>query len=177
MVRACDTGLDYVCVGDCTLLVEGLSGFVRVGVDEGEAGDPQLAKALAALHASHGGLRAEAARARIWPWIQAGRAAMNEPNGYGVFSITPTPRHFVRTGQIAVPADGHLLLASDGLMRLVDVFGLYTAPSLFAAARIEGLTPFMRLLRTVEREDVNGHQYPRAKSSDDATGLLLRWSP
>ena len=177
VVRACDTGLDYVCVGDCTLLVEGLSGFVRVGVDESAAGDPQLAKALAALHASHGGLRAEAARARIWPWIQAGRAAMNEPDGYGVFSITPTPRHFVRTGQIAMPADGHLLLASDGLMRLVDVFRLYSAPSLFAVARIEGLTPLMRLLRTVEREDVHGHQYPRAKSSDDATGLLLRWSP
>jgi hypothetical protein len=43
---------------------------------------------------------------------------MNEPGGYGVFSITPTPRHFVRAGQIAMAADGHALLASDGLMRL-----------------------------------------------------------
>ncbi len=177
VVRACDAGIDYVSVGDCTLLVEGLSGFVRVGVDDVAAGDPQLAQALATLHANHGGLEAETARARIWPSIKSGRAAMNEPNGYGVFSITSTPRHFVQAGQIAMPAGGHALLASDGLMRLVDVFRLYTAHELFAAARNEGLTPFIRLLRTAERDDAHGHRYARAKVNDDATGLLLRWSP
>ena len=61
----------------------------------------------------------------------AGRAAMNEPDGYGVFSITPTPRHF----EIDMPAGGHALLASDGLMRLVDVFKLYTALDLLSAVR------------------------------------------
>ncbi len=177
VVRACDAGIDYVSVGDCTLLVEDAGGFVRVGVDEAAAGDPQLAKALAALHAKHGGLEAKTARARIWPSIKGGRAAMNEPGGYGVFSITPTPRHFVRAGQIAMPANGYALLASDGLMRLVDVFRLYTAHELFAAVRKDGLAPLLRLLREVERDDVHGHQYPRAKINDDATGLLLRWSP
>jgi hypothetical protein len=177
VVRACDTGLDYVCVGDCSLLAEGLSGFVRVGVDDAAAGDPHLAKALAALHAKHGGLKAETARARIWPSIKAGRTGMNEPDGYGVFSITPTPRHFVRAGRIAMPADGHVLLASDGLMRLVDVFRLYTAFDLLAAARDNELTPLIRKLREIERDDIHGHQYPRAKVHDDATGLLLHWSP
>lgn len=159
------------------MLAEGSSGFVRVGVDGDAAGDPQLAKALAALHASHGGLEAETARARVWPTIKGGRAAMNEPNGYGVFSITPTPGHFVRTGRVAMHAGGHALLASDGLMRLVDVFRLYTALDLFAAARNEGLAPLLRHLREVERDDAHGHRYPRAKVNDDATGLLLRWSP
>lgn len=68
VVRACAVGIDYVSVGDCTLLVESSSGFVRVGVED--AGDPQLAKALAALHAEHGGFEAETARARIWPSIK-----------------------------------------------------------------------------------------------------------
>jgi hypothetical protein len=96
---------------------------------------------------------------------------------YGVFSITATPRHFVQVGQIAMPAGGHALLASDGLMRLVDVFRLYTALELFAAARSEGLAPPIRLLRTVERDDIHGHRYPRAKVHDDATALFLCWSP
>ena len=177
VVQACGIGIDYVSVGDCTLLAGSLSGFVRAGVDDAAAGDPHLAEALAALHAEHGGLEAETARARIWPSIKAGRAAMNEPDGYGVFSITPTPRHFVRAGQIAMPAGGYALLASDGLMRLADVFGLYTAPSLLAAARDEGLTPLIRQLRMVECDDIHGHRYPRAKINDDATGLLLHWSP
>ena len=177
VVRACDAGLDYVSVGDCTLLVESSSGFVRVGADAAAAGDPQLAKALADLHAKHGGLEAETARARIWPSIRAGRAAINEPDGYGVYSITPTPRRFVRAGRIAMQRGGHALLASDGLMRLVDVFGLYTAIDFFAAARSAGLAPLMRLLREAERDDDHGHRYPRAKVNDDATGLLLHWSP
>ena len=177
VVRACGAGIDYVSVGDCTLLVEGSNGFRRVGVDAANAGDPQLAKALETLHAEHSGLEAENARARIWPSIRAGRAAMNEPNGYGVFSITPTPRHFVQTGRIAMPACGHALLASDGLMRLVDVFRLYTALDFFAAARQDGIAPLIRKLREIESDDIQGHRFPRAKIGDDATGLLLTWSP
>jgi hypothetical protein len=177
VVRACGAGIDYVSTGDCTLLVEGSNGFRRVGVDAANAGDPQLAKELEALHAEHGGLEAANARARIWPSIRAGRGAMNEPNGYGVFSITPTPRHVVQTGRIAMPAYGHALLASDGLMRLVDVFRLYTALHLFASARQDGITPLIRKLREIESDDIHGHRYNRAKISDDATGLLLTWSP
>jgi hypothetical protein len=74
VVKACEHGLDYVSVGDCTLLAESSSGFVRVGVDD--AGDPQLAKALAALHAKHSGLDAKTAWARISPSVKAGRGAM-----------------------------------------------------------------------------------------------------
>ncbi len=74
------------------------------------------------------------------------------------------------------PAGGHALLASDGLMRLVDVFRLFTALELFAAARHDGLTPLIQKLRKVEYDDIHGHRYPRAKVHDDATGLLLHWS-
>lgn len=77
-----------------------------------------------------------------------------------MFSITPKPRHFVQEGQIAMPPGGYALLVSDGLMRLVDVFRLYTAPELFAAARNDGLAPLIELLR----DDVHGHRYPRAKA-------------
>jgi hypothetical protein len=177
IVRACDASIDYVSIGDCTLLIEGSSGFLRVGVDAADAGDPHVAETLAALHAKHRGLEAETARAQVWPSVKAGRAAMNESDGYGVFSITPTPRHFVRAGQIAMPAGGYALLASDGLMRLVDVFRLYTARDLLDAARNKGLTPLIRKLREVERDDIQGRQYPRVKVHDDATGLLLHWSP
>lgn len=177
IVRNCNVGFDYVSIGDCTLLAEGSSGFVRIGVDEADAGDPNLAKILADLHAEHDGLEAEAARAQVLPSVKAGRAAMNEPNGYGVFSITPTPTHFVHDGQLAMLPGGHVLLASDGLMRLVDVFGLYSAPQLLETARNKGLQALLQVLRKVENDDVQGHRHPRAKIHDDATGLLLRWTP
>lgn len=90
-----------------------------------------------------------------------------------MFSITPTPCHFAQVGKIAMAAGGYVLLASDGLMRLVDVFRVYSAAELFAAARNTGLASLIQRVRTVELDDA----YPRAKVHDDASGLLLRWVP
>ena len=101
---------------------------------------------------------------------------MNEPTGYGVFSLTPTPMRFVRTGQVVMQEGGHVLLATDGLMRLVDVFGCYNARNLLDAAVSNGLEALLRELRGIETSDADGHRYPRAKAYDDATGLLLRWT-
>jgi hypothetical protein len=176
VVRAGPEGLDYVAVGDCSLLAFGSDGLVRAGVEADAAGDRDLAAALAALHDEHGDLDADGARARVWPSISAGRVAMNEPDGYGVFSITPTPTRFVHSGRISMQPGGHVLLASDGLMRLVDVFGRYTEVGLLDAAGSSGLEPLIGELRAIEAEDAVARRYPRAKVSDDATGLLLRWT-
>jgi hypothetical protein len=176
IVRPCRKGLDYVAVGDCSMLSLSQSGFVRAGVEADAAGDRQLAAVLSALHNKHGGLDAVAARAHVWPSIRAARAAMNEPTGYGVFSLTPTPMRFVRTGQVVMQEGGHVLLATDGLMRLVDVFGCYSARDLLCAAVSNGLEALLRELRGIETSDADGHRYPRAKAYDDATGLLLRWT-
>ena len=73
-------------------------------------------------------------------------------------------------------AGGHALLASDGLMRLVDVFHRYTEIDLLHAAVSSGLDPLIRELRAIETADAIARRYPRAKVSDDATGLLLRWT-
>ena len=76
----------------------------------------------------------DAAHAHLWPKLGAARWAMNQSDGYGVFSLTPTPLSFIKRGTQQVTPEGHALLASDGLMRLVDVFRLYTAEELLGAA-------------------------------------------
>jgi hypothetical protein len=53
IVRSCCEGLQYVSIGDCSLLVMTQAGLVRVGVEADEAGDRQVADVLSALHAKH----------------------------------------------------------------------------------------------------------------------------
>jgi hypothetical protein len=67
-----------------------------------------------------------------------------------------------------------VLLATDGLMRLVEVYGAYDADGLVAAAADKGLAALLRELRGIEAADAGCARFPRIKPSDDATGVLLR---
>jgi hypothetical protein len=54
------------------------------------------------------------------------------------------------------------------------VFRRYDARGIFAAACARGLGALGEELRAAEHEDAECISFPRAKISDDATGLLLR---
>jgi hypothetical protein len=169
--------LDYVAVGDCTLVAVTSKGIVRLGTEDADAGDPWVAKAVAQFHARQAAATAAEARAAVWPKIINARKAMNEPDGYGVLSITPTPPHFIKAGTVEVAAGGYALLASDGLMRLIDIFGRYASVrGLLEAAATQGLARLLEDVRAAETEDTNCVRFPRAKVHDDATGVLIRIS-
>jgi hypothetical protein len=174
IVREGDRGLDYVSVGDCTLLLETPSGLVRIGTEAGDAGDTCIADAIRRFQERNAMPTAESARSYIWPKIRAGRAQMNEANGYGVWSITPPPALYVRTGTVQLASGGTALLATDGLFRLVDVFARYSEQAMLQLALSSGLGVLIEELRRLEAADHDNIRYPRAKTYDDATGLLLR---
>ncbi len=98
---------------------------------------------------------------------------MNTEGGYGIFSVLPTPNTFIRVERLTVERGATILLASDGLTRLVDVFQRYNTRAFFDAARERGLEALLTELRALEAADPDCRQFPRAKVNDDATGLLL----
>jgi hypothetical protein len=67
-----------------------------------------------------------------------------------------------------------VLLATDGFLALVSDYRRYDAEALFAAAASLGLERLGEELREIESKDADGTRYPRFKTSDDATALLLR---
>jgi len=176
VVRERDNRLDYVSVGDCTLLAETPSGLVRIGTEAADAGDSYIADAIRRFQEREAVPTAESARDHIWPKIRAGRAYMNEPNGYGVWSVTPPPACHVHAGTIELSAGGTALLATDGLLRLVDIFARYSEQTMLQSALSSGLGGLVEELRRLEADDHDNISYPRAKTCDDASGLLLRLS-
>ena len=173
--------LSYWAVSDCTLIVAppGEDLITLSGVAREEAGDSRLRHAVRQQQAE---TQIQAAAERdppelldqMRPLLQDMRARMNREDGYGVLSITPTPEAFIRSGFITAPAGTELLLASDGFMRLVDVFQRHDAQSLLSAAREHGLKRLAEELRAMETADRTGSAHPRVKSTDDASALLLR---
>jgi hypothetical protein len=174
VVRVEKGELEYVSLGDCTLIIEDGERWTQIGVDEEDAGDRWVADALQGKSAYADIPKAPLTRADLWPFLRAQRAMMNTPAGYGIFSITAAPRSMIRHGSIPVSAGARILLASDGLLRLVDVFRRYDAKRLFAAAWTAGLAPLFDELRALERADADCKQFPRAKTSDDTTALIAR---
>jgi Protein phosphatase 2C len=172
IVRERDGQLDYLSVGDCTLLAEAERGLMRLGTAAG-GGDRALAATIRRFQEVQTELSAAAMRDRIWPHIRATRGLMNDPNGYGVISITEPPLSFVCSGTVQLASHGAALMGSDGLLRLVDVFTSHSEQSLVNAARSIGLCSLIDELRALEVADPHNIRYPRAKTFDDASGVLL----
>jgi hypothetical protein len=175
VIRSAGSGhLEFVSLGDCTLLAESGGRMTKVGVDEEDAGDRWVADALTGRSQGSTTPRPPLSRADLWPFLRAVRARMNTPSGYGVFSITAPPPSMIRHGTLPVEPGSRILLASDGLMRLVDIFRAYDTERLFAAAWTKGLAPLFDELRALEAADADCTRFPRAKTFDDTTALLLR---
>jgi len=173
IVRIDGLQLDYLSIGDCTLLAQTSAGVVRLGTNEVEAGDRWVAEALRDYRAKNPDASADAARAHLWPKLGAGRWSMNQQDGYGVFSLTPTPLRFIKLGSLKVAPRGHALLASDGLMRLVDIFHRYSTEELLTEAAERGTVALTAEVRALEQSDADCVQFPRAKRHDDSSGVLL----
>lgn len=68
-----------------------------------------------------------------------------------------------------------VLLATDGFSALVELYRAMDARQMVEQARAAGLAPLGRELRRIETEvDPQARRFPRFKTSDDATALLLR---
>lgn len=172
--HAGSSDLEFVSLGDCTLIIEDGDRFTYIGVDEEDAGDRWVADALTGQSNDTTSPPVRMTRADLYPRLRAQRARMNKPSGYGIFSVTAAPRSMIRHGTLPISAGARILLASDGLLRLVDVFRRYDTKSLFAAAWSGGLAPLFDELRALEADDADCTRFPRAKVSDDTTAVLLR---
>ena len=69
----------------------------------------------------------------------------------------------------------HVLIASDGFFRLVNVFRAYDAAGLIRSAlRVGRLAALCAELRRREVDDPTCRRHPRLKSMDDASAVLIR---
>ncbi|SCY67943.1 hypothetical protein [Microvirga guangxiensis] len=155
-------------LGDVVALVPTERGIERW---TDERSKPFEKKTLAALEAGghEPGRIPEAVRRQILE----NRSSLNQPDGYWVVSPSQPFAGRELRFEAQVPKGGEIVLATDGFMRLVDVFGAYTDQSLHAALAEGRGDALIEELRTLERSDLLSGAYPRVKTHDDATVLVI----
>lgn len=172
LLRCDPAGVDYAILGDSGLLaVE--DGETRVVADpEVEAIDPAFARRIAELRAQ-GVTDRTAIQSDVKERIREIYATMNTPAGVAIAALDPAAVERAITGRLSWPDDGRLLLATDGLLRLIDPFEALDAEGLRQAAFEKGLGGLVDHLRRLETADAEALGFPRLKCHDDATALAL----
>lgn|GEM_PF-1137673 len=108
--------------------------------------------------------------------------------GVGVLDGLPELRYFVQTGTLSLDRAVFAGVLTDGLLWPPSADEVFAADEDTAAAlaqerrafmaeqiRTRGLAGYLTLLRQAERDDPDHELYPRMKTHDDATGVLLRF--
>lgn len=174
IVRRVAGAIEVLSLGDCELITAAsATDAATLGIDDRlRVRDRGTALAMRAVR-DEGAQTWKEARKLLWPRFRTARANLNQPGGYPVFSIIPPPAGMVSVKTMTLPAGTPLLLASDGFMRLVEIFERYDRASLMEAVLRRGVNALHDELRGLEAADPECLRHPRTKPSDDATALLL----
>jgi len=112
-----------------------------------------------------------------------------QPNhGIGVLDGLPELRYFIQTGRFFVDDVSFVCALTDGLEWPASLFEAFAddpaeaeqrrqdrLAHMAATLNASGLSGYLALLRQTEADDPNHENYPRFKTHDDATGILLRF--
>jgi serine/threonine protein phosphatase PrpC len=165
------TEMEFLWFGDCAALVAQDGKPVQV---IGDGFDRRAAEAgRAAMLAKEKGVPPAA---RLPDFIEALRVSRNRIGSGGHWLFMPDVKAATHVSRrvLTLAPGAVILLASDGFLALASDYGAYSADTLMAAAQDRGLDALGEELRAIEAADPGGETYPRFKSSDDATALLLR---
>jgi len=167
-------GVEALWYGDCAALVKRPNAPVEIIGDALEKRALESSR-VAKLAAKHGlSPAAGINRPEYMDALRKARSYANTAKGHWAFGPDVTAADHVSTAQISAPAGTLMLLCSDGFLALASDYNAYDAETLIAAAQSKGLTALCDELRAIEASDPEGVKFPRFKTSDDATAVLVR---
>lgn len=164
--------IEFLWFGDCAALIEQDRGIEIVGDTIKKRGE-EAARARKVAQGANLSSITDVNRPEIVPLLRAARNRINS-GGNWLFSPDVRAAAHVAKKTVAVNPGARLLLASDGFLALVSDYRAYDARGLMDAAVSKGLAALGEELRALEKSDQAGERFPRFKTSDDATALLLQ---
>ena len=163
--------IDALWFGDCAALIQSPDGAVSV-VGETIKVRARERNRVSTL-AEPDGVAATSVREKFLPALRASRNRVNKKGSAWLFSPDTKCADHAAEARLEIKPGSLILLASDGFFALVSDYGRYSPDELILGARQRGLAALGKELRSIEASDPKGVSYPRFKSSDDATALLV----
>ncbi|MFL0415883.1 protein phosphatase 2C domain-containing protein [Sphingomonas sp. 179-A 2A2 NHS] len=172
MVRVMDGGVEFATLADCRIAYTGedgnaqLFGTTALGAIEGKT--IALVERIIDLHP---GITPAELKEAVLPQLRENRRLMNKPDGYWVLGTEPAAAEHLDVMRMPVDAGRRFAIASDGYLRLVELFAVATPHDLLAIDDDEAFAKWLYTLRDLERTEGSCRRYPRVKVHDDASFL------
>jgi len=167
-------GFEALSYGDCAALVKRPDGAIEILGDAFEKRALEASRVARLARAKGMNPAGDVNRPEFLEALRKARNFVNTGKGHWLFGPNAAAADHVARRQVDAPAGTIVLLTTDGFLALASDYGRYDAPGLIAAAQTKGLKALGEEVRAVEAGDPEGVAYPRFKTSDDATALLLR---
>jgi hypothetical protein len=163
MMRMSDTAVEYLVLGDSTIVIDVTGQDLLVvsdrRIDKVAASEQREMMTLLTGTPGH-----QAARIRF---VNLQREMRNRPDGYPIASADPGAASAALTGTIPRSGLRRISLLSDGVTRFTE-FDLGTWGELQALLDLYGGPTVFARIREAETGDPAGRRWPRAKRHDDA---------
>ncbi|MXP29251.1 hypothetical protein GRI58_10510 [Porphyrobacter algicida] len=170
LARARHGELEIVSLGDCGTLIERDGEVVVIGTGQSAKENETIAHTNAIL-AETPGLEGRELIEKIAPKLKTDRKRMNREGGYWIFSLAPEAADHLRRTEVPIEDGQEIAMASDGFLRLIDVFDCETPASLLSASGQGAANALLTELRGLERAADSRERFPRIKLMDDASFL------
>lgn len=105
------------------------------------------------------------------------RTSRNQPGGFWVASTKPEAAYQAVQGSVPTKELRAAAVLTDGASRYVERFGLVDWPGLMILLAEYGPAELIQQVRAVERHELAAGTVRRGKPHDDATAVLIRFSP
>lgn len=170
-----DDLLGMLWFGDCAALLRDVKGEFLLFGDTLNKRETERGRVEKLSRDSERGPAEPAVREEFLPALRVSRNFVNTGEEWLFAPDTACAAH-AKSAEARVAAGTIVLLASDGFLALMSDYGRYTPEQLYQAAQTAGLEKLGQELRAVEAADARGLAFPRFKSSDDATAIVVRVS-
>lgn len=177
MVRVIDGEAEFTALADCRIAALDADGCPRLfGSSELDVHADRTLTAVRGLLAENPAMTSRDLHEHLLPGLQATRQRMNREGGYWVLGTNPAAADHLWQERVPLQPGSRFAVASDGFLRLVELFDVAGPEHLLAMAGPDDWAHWLTRLRDLEAEPGSLPRFPRVKVHDDASVVVCRWS-
>lgn len=172
MVRARRDGVEFATLADCRIAYTGDDGAARLfGTTSLGAIEGRTLAFVKEILKHHPDITPAELKEAVLPQLRENRQLMNRPGGYWVLGTEPAAAEHLDLITLPVCAGQRFAIASDGYLRLIELFTAATPDDLLATDKDAAFVDWLRTLRGLESAEGSCRRHPRVKVHDDASFL------
>lgn len=171
MVRQRGNALDYAVLGDITVVIEA-AGRPTIAVVDERVSAVAVAERRECDRHLIGTPEKQDAILTMKGLELAGR---NTEGGYWIASTDPAAAGHALTGTLSSDEVVRVAACSDGAMRALDMTSVTTTDGVLSVLRHMGPAALVDMVRRSEDADPLGARWPRNKTHDDATAVIVEF--